>query len=270
MKLSAAITLTERVAWKDKSNGARAARCARLASAYFGDVLLTDVRTTQLDAWATQLEAGGRSDATINRYLSYLSKVFTTAKQRDVIKDKPHFPFRSVEAGRTRVLSRREELRLLDLLPGKHMDTAILLLDTGMRTSELFRLRAEDCNFGLRMIHVWKTKTGKPRSVPMTPRVNSILVNACKQPPLPTVLFSGGPWPFVHAWRRARAKMGLAGDREFVPHMLRHTCATRLLAGGANIATVKQWLGHSTIRTTERYVHMSNRDLLDAAKFLEV
>jgi len=273
MKLSDAIALTERVAWRGKSNGAKAARCARVASSFFGpNVLIEEIKTAGLDKFAGWLESTGRSDATINRYLSYLSRVFTEAERREILTKKPHFPFRLAgDNARTRVLSKAEEKTLLATINPLSRDVVVVLLDTGMRSGEVFRIRASDCNFQLRMIHVWKTKTGKPRSVPMTPRVYDILVNRVtpKGDPKPALLFPAGAWQFVHHWRQARDAMGLAGDRHFVPHMLRHTCATRLLAGGANIATVKQWLGHATIRTTERYVHMSDMDLRNAAQFLE-
>ena len=206
MKLSAAIALTEQVAWTGTSNGAKAARSARAALAHLGDRPLAEITTRHLDDWVAQMKAAGKSSATINRYLSYTSKVFTTAIQRDLLDRKPHFPFQREKAGRIRVLSKNEEARLLTHLPHiEAREIAVVLVDTGMRTGELFRLRGCDLNYGLHMIHVWQTKTGRPRSVPMTPRVEAILRRRAdpKGALSPALLFPGGAWPFIHHWRES-------------------------------------------------------------------
>ena len=70
-------------------------------------------------------------------------------------------------------------------------------------------------------------------------------------------------------WNKIRAKMGLEGDPQFVLHLYRHTCATRLLAAGVSIYTVKAWLGHKSIETTMRYAKMTTGQLEEARKALD-
>jgi integrase len=70
-----------------------------------------------------------------------------------------------------------------------------------------------------------------------------------------------GQAKFRQAWHEAKAKVGLARDRELVPHCLRHTCASRLVRGGIDIRRVQMWLGHQTLQMTMRYAHLATHDL---------
>ena len=87
----------------------------------------------------------------------------------------------------------------------------------------------------------------------------------------------GGDSPFGHikqfevnrTWSSIRDQMGLTDDKEFVPHSLRHTCASRLVQRGVPIVVVKEWLGHKTIQMTMRYAHLAPTNLLEAVGALE-
>ena len=71
-----------------------------------------------------------------------------------------------------------------------------------------------------------------------------------------------------HVWTTARGRAGI-DDPECVIHSLRHTCATRLLRATGNIALVKEWLGHTTIKTTaDIYAHVETDSLMDGAAAL--
>ena len=71
------------------------------------------------------------------------------------------------------------------------------------------------------------------------------------------------------AWDSARETMGITDDHQFIPHACRHTCASRLVQAGVDLYTVQRFLGHSTIRVTERYAHLSPLMLQTAAQALE-
>lgn len=62
--------------------------------------------------------------------------------------------------------------------------------------------------------------------------------------------------------------MGLSEDEQFIPHMLRHACATRLARHGIGMPVIKEWMGHAGIQTTMRYAHFAPSDLTNAAKAL--
>jgi integrase len=63
--------------------------------------------------------------------------------------------------------------------------------------------------------------------------------------------------------------MGFADDKEFTPHMLRHTCTTRLIARGESPAIVQKWMGHSQAKMTEHYTQLGVEDMRGGAKILD-
>ncbi|MEX1828930.1 tyrosine-type recombinase/integrase [Luteibacter sp. CQ10] len=66
-------------------------------------------------------------------------------------------------------------------------------------------------------------------------------------------------------WARARKAAGIK-HRDCVIHSLRHTCASRLLESGVDLKIVKEWLGHSSIATTDIYTHLQTKQLTSAAQ----
>jgi site-specific recombinase XerD len=66
---------------------------------------------------------------------------------------------------------------------------------------------------------------------------------------------------FRAIWNEAKIEAGLGLDEQVVPHILRHTCASRLVQGGIDIRRVQMWLGHQTLAMTMRYVHLATNDL---------
>ena len=66
-----------------------------------------------------------------------------------------------------------------------------------------------------------------------------------------------------------KAETGFAGDKDLVPHALRHTCASRLVQGGIDIRRVQMWLGHQTLQMTMRYAHLATHDLDKCVAVLE-
>ena len=225
---------------------------------------ISEVTTSVLDAWLATYD---ETPATHNRRLAAISKVFHVAKQRGYTGPVPYFPRKKEAAHRVRYLSDEEEKELLctaydyDL---RAYELTILLLDTGMRLSEAYRLCMADLNWTTGMITIRQSKSGRPRSVPMTKRVKQLLNTA--DPKLPIKL---NPQSFRNTWQKARAAMGMADDRCFVPHMLRHTCASRLVQGGVPIKFVQEWLGHASLDMTLRYAHIAPENLSAAVAVLE-
>ncbi|KGK42286.1 hypothetical protein LH51_08620 [Nitrincola sp. A-D6] len=110
------------------------------------------------------------------------------------------------------------------------------------------------------------TKSGKSRSIGLSQSGLTIINGRVERDALGV---DGALFPaltkdsFQHYWKHMREFIGMQDDKEFVFHAVRHTVATRLIdgTGVANkpmpIAIVKEWLGHSTIATTMKYVHVS-------------
>lgn len=150
----------------------------------------------------------------------------------------------------------------------------LILLNTGLRAQELCDLRAADLPgyHGSNAIIVRSGKGGKRRSVPVSTRFSKTLNDYTQQvrPALMPRWFSRNSldgWLFYIKGQKInpqqiRYRIGkLARDagikRPLTPHKFRHRFATcSLSADGANIYKVRQWMGHSSIVITEKYLHL--------------
>jgi integrase len=260
--------------WAKGKNATHSYRHGHEAVLFFGSSTLLDaISTDKVDAWIARLEQIGNSNATINRKLATLSKIFSFAHHRNKVANKPHFERQSEQGnGRVRFLTQEEEAQVLELLSrrGKdcHAEAVCVLVDTGMRPSELWRLEGRDCDLDRGVVVICQTKNGKPRSVPMTQRVKDILRRRSEWKKVGPLFPHDNHW-MEQQWDRAKSEMGLSADKQFVPYALRHTCASRLVQRRVPFLVVKQWMGHESIQMTERYSHLSPDNLFDAVKVLE-
>lgn len=149
-----------------------------------------------------------------------------------------------------------------------------ILYATGMRISELTGLRLGQVDFSRRTVKVLG-KGSRERCVPISDRAEQALraylaARAKRFPDASDALFlnargrqlerGGAWWQLKQLARRA----GLQG-RVF-PHRLRHTTATSMLEGGADIRVVQELLGHRALSTSARYTHVSARHLAAACR----
>lgn len=150
-----------------------------------------------------------------------------------------------------------------------------LLYGAGLRVSELALLNLGDVSLARREIRV-VGKGKKERSVPL----GSPAALACQQylerrselahpksaylDPHALLVSARGKRLSVRWIQRFTARYGLAsvGRPDLHPHALRHSCATHMLEGGADLRLIQEFLGHSSLSTTERYTHLSLDKLL--------
>lgn len=242
------------------------------------DIPLSAIDRDLIDRWLAACEGRGNSDSTINRKISALSKVLKTAVAFGALDAMPHMPkLRKEAVGRIRQITQDEEVTLVHtfyrLGQPDHAEAVTVLIDTGLRCSELWNVRVEDVDLKNKVMLVYGTegkgtKNGSYRSVPMTSRVARIMGSRVAN------ATGGYPFPYDntwlrHPWDRVRGMMGLSGDKNFVPHVCRHTCASRLVKAGVSLPVVKDWLGHASIMTTMKYSHLMPQDLLRAVAALE-
>lgn len=269
-----ALKRTHERVWKGTRSETAAVRNAQRAVDHFGaDQYLDEIDTPMIDDYVETLEEEGNSNATINRKLAGLSKLFTVAAQRGGARGRPHFPRKREAQGRIRYLTDDEEVALLNTFShfGKteHLDAVVVLLDTGMRCGELWRLRKRDVDHRSKLLHIWETKGDLPRSIPMTRRVEEIIKRRMIACEAGDKLFPYDNFWMRNGWGRVRDHLGYRDDPQFVPHMLRHTCASRPVQRGASLKVVQDWLGHKTISITMRYAHLAPQQLQQAASLLE-
>lgn len=139
-----------------------------------------------------------------------------------------------------------------------------MLILTGARKMEVFRAKWSDFNFEQRIWRIPLTKSGKCRHVPMSDGVIRLLTNI---PRICEYVFpnpkTNEPYDSVfNSWDTARKSVGL-GDVRL--HDLRHSFASFLINNGRSLYEVQKILGHTQVKTTQRYAHLSQESLIAAA-----
>jgi len=141
-----------------------------------------------------------------------------------------------------------------------------LAYGSGLRASELAALDRDAVHLVERVVDVRNGKGGKPRRVPFGPPAAEAIeawLNVSSGTPL--FLNRDEKRLSVRAIfrivRDAGVNNGVSGVH---PHALRHSFATHLLAGGADLRAIQEMLGHASLSTTQRYAHVSIEHLLDA------
>jgi integrase/recombinase XerD len=215
----------------------------------------------------------------VTQHLSALRFFFVhTLKRPWILADTaiPRRPIRLPE-----VLSREEVERLIaGAATPLHRVWLLTLYATGMRRDELVHLKIADIDSARMLIHIRQGKGRKDRDVVLSPRLLDELRDYCRRanPKPRTFLFPGrgrrqgddvplqGKSIFDAVQQAARR----AGIRKHVhPHTLRHSFATHLLESGADLHTIQLLLGHADLKTTSRYLHLSERHLRAAASPLD-
>lgn len=240
------------------------------------DTMLSELTPRRIAMFVSVLKQKGNANATINRKLSFLSKLLKFAHRLQVISEVPVIDKLRESQGRTRFLSRDEEAQALGTLKAWGLDLThdlvAFLLYTGCRRGEALKLTWRDITDALTRATFWDTKSGEARTVPLVgPAKEAVLTRAAlvQHRPNPNAKVFDIPPKTLHGhWERLRTHMGLEDDPQFVLHMLRHTCASRMVQGGVDLRRIQQWMGHKSIQTTLRYAHLAPKDLDVAAAAL--
>jgi integrase/recombinase XerD len=217
------------------------------------------------------------------RIISGWKQFFDFLLLEDVRKDDPSEGLEMPKIGRKLpdVLSIEEIDRMIDQIdlgtPEGQRNKAMIetLYSCGLRVSELVNLRFEDCFFDEGFIRVIG-KGNKERLVPVSPSViqevgryvSSDRANLNIKRGQEAYVFlnrRGAQLTRVMIFTIVKNLAFLAGiTKNISPHTFRHSFATHLIEGGANLRAVQDMLGHESITTTEIYTHLDQRFLRDA------
>ncbi|MFP3949320.1 MAG: site-specific tyrosine recombinase XerD, partial [Longimicrobiales bacterium] len=225
------------------------------------------------------LKDRGLAASTIRRAQSALRTYFGFLIAEGWLEEDPTERMEAPRIGRNLpdVLSRSEVLALLEAADSSRplywRDRAILelLYATGIRVSELVSLSAMDVDLEERICTVMG-KGSRERMVPLGKAAAVVLERYLRDlRPEPSkgegearifLTARGRPMSRMSVWRIVKAAAKGAGiERAVSPHTLRHTFATHLLEGGADLGVVQELLGHADISTTQIYTHV-DRDYL--------
>ena len=174
------------------------------------------------------------------------------------------------------VLAPDEVLRLLDAAPpGRDRVLLQVAYGCGLRLNELLHLRVGDIDSARMVIHVRQGKGAKDRLVPLSLRLLQELRAywlACRPR---TWRFPGqtadGTMTSSNVQRRFGRLVRRVGlTKRCSMHTLRHSYATHLLEAGVDVLTLKALLGHASLQTTARYLHVSTRRLHQTPSLLDL
>jgi site-specific recombinase XerD len=252
------------------SDGTRRGYAADLRefAAWFGsDSPLEDVDVRVLADWVAQLGSarrGGKlAPATIGRKLAAVRSLLRFSLGADHVPDAalaPRRPRRLPDAPK-----QNEVEAIVDGVdrdgPLGVRDRALLELvySAGLRSAEAVGLDLGDVDFEQELVHVREGKGGKDRVVPLGEEAGA-LVARYVQDARPQLARGAENALFISARGR---RLDTSTLRRLVahPHRLRHAFATHLLEGGADLRTIQELLGHSSLSTTQMYSHVDAKRL---------
>ncbi len=213
----------------------------------------------------TSKRGSKQSLSSVNRKLELLSRILSMAVDYGMIHSNPCQRVRKFQLDnrRERYLSVDEESRLMSVLFGRRAylkPIIILALNTGMRRGEILNLEWWQIDFSTNRLIVTKTKSGKPRHIPMNQIVRETLIELKETSGAKFVFESrrNPGHPIQDPKKSFKGALKDAGIENFRFHDLRHTAGTRLAEAGADAFTIKDILGHASIQTSAIYVHATD------------
>ncbi len=234
---------------------------------------LENVEYNQIRSWIVSLVNLGCSNRTINRKISALKTFYLFLQKTKQIKLNPLAKHKSLKTAKEIQIpfSKKE----IDLVLNKETDKTdfesvrdLLIVEmfysTGIRRSELINLKISDIDVGNQSVKV-VGKRNKERSIPLISCVKKSIENYL---PLRNKLNSDTPYIFITKKGKKTYDSlvyriinhyfsGVSSKTKKSPHIIRHSFATHLLNEGANLNSIKELLGHSSLASTQIYAHSS-------------
>jgi integrase len=242
---------------------------------FFGGMKACVIDTPFIRRYIASRQSYGAKNATINRELAAMRRMFRLAAQDDRMPRVPHFPMLQENNVRTGFLEHNQYQKLLGELPDYLRPVLIMAYWTGCRKSEILNLIWSQVDLLNRQIALEPkgTKNNEPRIIPMAEELYQTILalhpgdqhgGAAKG-----LVFTnhGRPIRFIYnAWREAVKRAGLPG---LLLHDCRRTTVRNLVRAGVPEKIATTITGHKTRSVFDRYNIVVERDLRDAAVKLE-
>ncbi|MDQ6989834.1 MAG: tyrosine-type recombinase/integrase [Mariprofundaceae bacterium] len=246
--------------------------CAKNMQKKQETIALEHVSRQTIQDWLVDAHAQGLAAATLSRRLSAVKSLFTFAMRLKHCTDNPAAGLRAPKLAKrlpkTVPQAQTQQLLAENNRPAETRELALLALlyGSGLRVSEVVGVDITDLNLKpdeacVRVLG----KGNKQRIVPLPTLAADLLqawlVERAKMLPDHFALFLNrfGKRLNVRSVQRMLKDRALAAgvDLSITPHHLRHSFATDMLTGGANLRSIQEMLGHVSLTTTERYTHIT-------------
>ena len=244
--------------------------------------LLTSLQPRDIRAWLASRHGHFEASSTA-RALSSVKHFFRYLEKQELLTNAAIFHIRAPKTKKAlpKALAEPQTAQALEAIATQHdepwvalRDTALLILlyGCGLRISEALSLTAGGIPKGDTLSIIGKGN--KQRQVPVLPIVRSAIADYLAACPYKRgkddALFVGlrgkplAPAVFQRELRTLRRQLGL--PETTTPHAFRHSFATHLLAGGGDLRSIQELLGHASLSTTQRYTHVDKERLMAAYK----
>jgi integrase/recombinase XerD len=209
-----------------------------------------------------------KNKRTLNRKLSSVNAFFDFCYKNQFLQEKTKLKFSKIPKLLPKFLSYKEIMNALELIDRSSWiglrDYALILFlyATGTRISECLALRREDIDGD--WLHIRHAKGEKERIVPIAniakKAIDAYLIEMKSQKEFVWFNYKGGSLSRISAYKITQKYLGVS------PHVLRHSYATSLITGGADLRVVQELLGHSSLLTTQIYTHIQKQDLKETVE----
>lgn len=265
------LTTVARDKWSDKKSGDKLAQNGTMFVKWVGpNQPIRGITSAMLYEYVAYLRSTGNSNATVNRKLSAVKVMLRWAERNNIINKVPYvekFKEKSAEAS-SDFFDFGEEDEVVALLHhrGYHRIAHLFLfvLDTGCRIQEALNLHYTEV--ARDRITLNRTKSGGWRVIPMTTRAQLMIrncqaVTGDQDKPFGDITYRYALDNLIGVYQALGGRYANI-DKPF--HILRHSCASRLALRGVDAKRIMDWMGHSNISVTQRYMKLSPT-ALDAA-----
>jgi integrase len=247
----------------------------RTLSKAFKDSLLMSITPNVVNRFKKDLRNKGEKATSINQKIRILKRMFNVATNDwEWFKENPIRVVHLEKEGRKRErwATLEEEEKVLSCCPNWLKEIMVFDLNTGLRISELCKLRIPDVDLFKKTISIIETKNDEPRTIPLNQRAYDLLRErlkirsiSCDQ----VFQLKGKPIKKYIIQIAFRGACMAAGIEDLHFHDLRHTFATRLVQAGEDLYKIQKLLGHKSLSMTQRYSHHSSESLRGSVEVLD-
>ena len=240
--------------WKNSDVGIIKSLNVQMGGKYLYEITVLDVEKYKREKGKTL------APATVNRHLALLKCIFNKAIDWNKASNNPvsRVDLFQEDNSRVRFLSQEEINQLLKHANANIRNVIVIALNTGMRKGEIQKLSWHDIDFqrNLLTLRSTNTKSKKTRYIPLNDAARTALLSVRKNMRSGLVFckYDGSPYNFRKSFETA-LKRAMIKDFRF--HDLRHSFASHAVMAGVDLNTVRELLGHSDLKMTMRYAHLS-------------
>lgn len=237
---------------------------------YFGNCNLEDIKTLSVTHFRAHLESKGLSPKTVANTLTLLRSVLKRSVKMELYNGQlPSFEMPKYDNRRIRFLTCEEANMLMQEIRRRSdlwHDISLFALHTGLRASEIFKLKNSNISTNTKHIYITESKTCRNRIVPLNSEAFKIAHKHSKNKNKGLFLFANEKQEglkhvskiYSRSVEACHLNNGVFDARDRVVfHTLRHTFASWLVQSGTPLLVVSSLLGHATIQMTMRYAHLA-------------